>query len=359
MSVVPSLLRAEEMPGAAEDRRLLERIETLRESSEWKQRMEAAVYLGRSGDIRARRPLVKALHDQHYAVRAAAIRSLTNLGDVRAIRPLIDRFADDEPFVRSEARRAIEQFDIDASRPYLIHALRRHPDIDVRLGAAERLNSKPSRAALRSLLDAVGDEDEVGRYCVSAIRALPEDDVIALFLEGLDATDYGVQIASVRVLADMGTPRATEAFIHLLDSEVPEVTLAATQGLRKLAGHIDKGRMLVIARRALSRFERARAMKVLGVLGGEDTAVLLLNALDDADVLVRGAAVSGIASLGETRAIPKLEEMKKHEANGRIISLVRRTLVSLQKIRDKQDARLRPDPGHGWEAKTAELRRLP
>jgi HEAT repeat protein len=333
----PSAL-ADDSPGIAEEKRLLLLIEELRESNEWKARMEAAVFLGRSGDIRARRPLVEALQDPHYAVRAAAIRSLTNLGDLRAIKPLLDRLADDEPFVRSEARHAIERFDLESSRPYLVHALRRHPDVTVRLCAAERLASERTPEALRSLLDAIGDEDEVGRFSVSAIRTLPEDDAIALFLEGLESSDYGVQVAAIRALAEIATPLATEPFIRMLDSEVPEVTLAAVQGLRSLASHVDKSLMLITARRATSRFERARAMKVLGVLGGEDSALLLLNALDDTDVLVRGAAVSGIATLGEVRAIHKLEEMKKEEANGRIISLVRRTLVNLKKSRDKKSA---------------------
>jgi HEAT repeat protein len=155
-------------------------------------------------------------------------------------------------------------------------------------------------------------------------------------MEGLEAGDYGVQIASIRALADLEAAGATEPLIRLLDSNVPEVTIAAAEGLRSLADQIDKGKMLVTARRAGSRFERARALKVLGILGGEDCAVLLLNALDDPDVLVRGAAVSGIANLEEVRAIPKLVDMKKNEANERIIALVRRTLVNLQRIREKK-----------------------
>lgn len=319
-----------------DERRVLQLIDQLRDSDTWKARTEAAVLLGRSGDIRARRPLVKALGDRHYAVRAAAIRSLTNLGDARAIRPLLDRLGDDEPFVRSEARRAIERFDLDSARPYLVRALRRHPDPDVRLGAAERLATNPTKSSLRALIDVIGDEDEVGRFAVSAIRSLPEEDAVALFLEALDQADYGVQVAGIKALADIGTPLATDPLIKLLDSEVPEVTLAAKHGLHTLAGHIDKKRVLVVAKRASSRFERARAVKLLGILGGEDSALLLLNALDDPDVLVRGAAVNGVANLGDVRAIPKLEEMKKHEANGRIITLVRGTLVNLVRLRDQK-----------------------
>jgi HEAT repeat protein len=334
--LAPTPAFANETRGTTEARRVLSLIDQLRDEGDWKARMEAAVALGRSSDIRATRPLENALHDPHYAVRIAAIRSLTNVGDARAIPSILERLDDDEPFVRREARAAIDVFDVDIARPYFIHALRRSPSVEVRLASAERLASDRTKEGLRALLDAIGDDDAIGRFAIAAIRSLPGDDASDLFLEGLDASDYGVQVASIRALDEIDTPRAIEPLIRLLDSEVAEVTIAATDALGDLADRIDKRKMLVLARRASSRFERARAMKVLGIIGGEDAALLLLNALDDPDVLVRGAAVAAIANLEEVRAIPKLLDMKKNEANGRIIALVRRTLVNLKRIREKK-----------------------
>ncbi|MCK6551216.1 HEAT repeat domain-containing protein [Myxococcota bacterium] len=327
-------------PARAETR-ILQLIDQLRDDDRWKARVEAAVILGRSGDIRARQPLTRALTDPHYAVRAAAIRSLTNIADIRAIRALLDCLGDDEPFVRSEARRAIDSFDLEIARPYFVHALRRHPDPNVRLASAERLAEAPDEASLFALLDAIGGDDEVARFAASALRARPEPEAIELFLRGLGEVDYAVQIASMKALADLATPRATDPLIALLDSEVPEVTIAAAEALRALAVHVDRSKWLVLAKRAPSRFERARALKVLGIVGGEEAAVLVLNALDDDDVLVRGAAVNAVANLQELRAIPKLEEMKKLEVNGRILSLVRTTLSNLQRLRErgKSDAK--------------------
>lgn len=330
--------RAEGVPEdrvAPDDRRVLSLIDQLRDDDRWKARMEAAVILGSTNDIRVEKPLVRALSDAHYAVRAAAVRSLANTGNPRVVRALLDRLGDDEPFVKAAAERAIDSFDVEAARPYLIHALRRHPDPAVRLGAAERLATSRDAAAEHALLDAIGGEDEVARFAVSALRSLPEGRSVALFLSGLAQPDFGVQVASIHALADLGAPAATEPCIALLDSEVPDVTLAASQALRALAPHVDRSKWLVLAKRASSRFERARALKVLGTLGGEDAAQLVLAALDDPDVLVRGAAVNAVASLQELRAIPKLLEMKKEEENGRIISLVRTTLLNLQRLQEK------------------------
>lgn len=334
---IPKLAIAEtsDEPAAPGEQRLLAMIDQLRDDDRWSMRMEAAVYLGRTGDIRVRKPLQRALEDKHYAVRAAAIRALTKLQDPRAINPLIDCMGDDEAFVASEARQSVELFDVDAARPYLVRALKRHVDPRVRLGAAEMLAEDRDPAALRALIDAIGDDDAVGAFALSAIGRLGRERSTNVFLGALQTEDYGVQVAAIRALVELDTPLATEPLIGLLDSEVPEVTIAANQGLRSLAKHVDRGTWLVVAKRAGSRFERARALKVLGVLGGEDAANILLGALDDPDVLVRGAAVNGIASLGDLRAIEKLTEMKKDEANGRIISLVRTTLLNLQRLREK------------------------
>lgn len=317
------------------EQKLLTMIDQLRDDDRWTMRMEAAVYLGRTGDIRVRKPLSRALIDPHYAVRAAVIRALTKLQDPRAINELIDRIGDDEEFVSVEARRAVELFDVDAARPYLVRALKRHTDPRVRLAAAEMLAEDRDASALNAIIDALGDDDQVGTFALSRVKALPREKAVDVLLEALNRDDYGVQVAAIRALVSLDSPRATEPLIAMMSSEVPEVTIAATQGLRELGSHVDRSKWLIVAKRPGSRFERARALKILGVLGGEDAALLLLSALDDPDVLVRGAAVNGIASLGDLRAIPKLEEMKKEEANGRIIALVRTTLLNLRRISEK------------------------
>lgn len=338
--LVPAVSRAQDL----RDPRLLQLIDQLREEDRWKSRAEAAMLLGRSKDFRARKPLTRALEDGHYAVRTAALRSLAHLGDVRAIPAILDRFADQEPFVRIQAEKALDRFQVEAARPYLIRALRRHASPAVRLGAAMRLAESRHPDALEALLDATGDVDEVSRFAVSSIRALPEKDAVALFFQGLDHGDYLVQIASLTALADMDVPRAAEQVVVLLDSKVPEVTLAAGKALKALESHLNRQKYFVMARRSKNDFERARALKVLGFIGGEEASRLLLNALDHPDVLVRGAAVSGLSSLADVRAIPKLREMKKHEENARIIGLVRKTLAYLERVRDGTDDRLSQKP---------------
>lgn len=331
---------------AAPPKDVLVLVERLREGDSYKTRAEAALHLGRSDDIRAREPLERALGDEHYAVRTAALRALAQLGDVRAVPSMLDLYGDDELFVRLEARKSLARFPIDDARPYFITTLNRHADERVRLGCAERLAEAPTREALTALLQATGEPGELGRFAASVIASQPEPEAVGLLLEGLEDLDYRVQVAAIRTLAELAVPQATEPLITMLDSRVPEVTIAASTALRNFREHIDEKKYFVAARRSKNRFARAQALKVLGVVGGEEASTLLLTSMNDQDVLIRGAAIHGLSLIGDIRAIPKLLEMKKLEENARIITLVRSTLAYLERVRDgtEKAGAARPGP---------------
>lgn len=99
--------------GAQSDRSMVVRV--LRESSDFRARVRAALALGSSNDRSMTPHLVAALSDQSAAVRAAACTSLGRLGDRSALAPLQGRLTDASPVVRAEAQRAIRR--IDASAP--------------------------------------------------------------------------------------------------------------------------------------------------------------------------------------------------------------------------------------------------
>lgn len=321
-------------------RRLLDALEALREAPRWQTRLEAAVALGTFEDGRATRHLIKALQDPHFAVRAAAIRALVRLQDPRAVPDLLEGLTDEEPFVRTEARRAISRFDLDAARPYLVRALRRHPDARVKMIACERLAEQPDAATVEVLLDAAGDPPPVGRYAVGVLAALPLPQATRAFMLGLEHRDYVVQVASIEGLADLDDPDAVEPLVAKLDARVPDVVLAAMRSLATLKAHIDGRKYRVIARRARDRSARVRALRVLGVLGDEEDRRLLLSALDDEDVVVRGAAVTALGLLEEPRALPKLKQMRTSQDNARILSSLKATLRRLQESAEPAD----PDP---------------
>lgn len=319
-------------------RRFQNAVETLRDANRWQARLEAAVALGAFEDSRAYRHLVSALDDPHFAVRAAGMRALVRLQDPRALPHLLQGLTDSEPFVRSEARKAVARFDFEDARPYLVRALKRHPDARVRLTACERLAEQPDAATVEVLLDATGDPPPVGRYAAGVLAALPLAVATRAFIAGLDHQDYVVQVASIQALSDLGAAEAVPKLIAKLDARVPDVMLAATEALRNLRDDIDGKKYRVSALRAKARLQRVRAIKVLGVLGEEEDRRLLIGALDDSDVMIRGAAVTALGNLQETRALPKLTQMRASSDNARIISSLKATLRRLRDLEEPAES---------------------
>jgi HEAT repeat protein len=95
----------------AEDRDRAARIgqlaDTLSTSSADKERISAAVALGRLNDKRALRPLVNALKDSNHVVRAIAAASLGRLGHQAALPALQVACEDSDEMVRKRALEAI------------------------------------------------------------------------------------------------------------------------------------------------------------------------------------------------------------------------------------------------------------
>lgn len=80
---------------------------TLVRSAQHKERIGAAVSLGRLKDPRAMGALIKALDDQHRTVRAVAAVALGNIGDLKAMPALERATKDPDELVRKRAEEAI------------------------------------------------------------------------------------------------------------------------------------------------------------------------------------------------------------------------------------------------------------
>jgi hypothetical protein len=87
-------------------------IRLLSGSTQFRVRAQAAISLGGvEGSGEAVDALMKALSDEHPAVRAAAANSLGHLGDQRALRALRAKAADPEPPVQLAVRAAISKLE--------------------------------------------------------------------------------------------------------------------------------------------------------------------------------------------------------------------------------------------------------
>ena len=80
----------------------------LKETSDFRVRVQAALQLGKAADDAALEPLVSALDDPNESVRAAAAAALKQLGDPRAIEPLKERRLDRSKAVREQIRDSLD-----------------------------------------------------------------------------------------------------------------------------------------------------------------------------------------------------------------------------------------------------------
>lgn len=110
----------------------------LKDTSDFRVRVQAALQLGKAADERALEPLVAALDDPNESVRAAAAAALKHLGDARAIEPLKDRRLDRSKAVREQIRDSLVALGkVEASAP---------PKVLVQLGSMKNQTTVKGRA---------------------------------------------------------------------------------------------------------------------------------------------------------------------------------------------------------------------
>jgi hypothetical protein len=130
-AATPRVAVAQDPAGALRD---------LSDSSDFRVRVSAALYLGRTHPVGAREALEHALSDAHPAVRVAAATALGALGDAAAIGALARR-ASTEPSasVKAQLQASIDQLrrGVTADQPSAADPHRLAPDVRyvVRLGA--------------------------------------------------------------------------------------------------------------------------------------------------------------------------------------------------------------------------------
>jgi hypothetical protein len=109
-TLLASLLLAFASPAWAKPG-LSELIDQLRESKDFRVRVQAALQLGKSMDPGALPPLISGLDDENASVRAAAVAALESLGDMRAVGPLKEHRLDRSDAVRKQIKASLAELE--------------------------------------------------------------------------------------------------------------------------------------------------------------------------------------------------------------------------------------------------------
>lgn len=314
-------------------------IDALRSDDSFKVRLQAAVLLGRSSSGAAVDPLIEALNtDEHYTVRAAAATGLANLQEPRAISHIIKRSAvDEDEFVREEAGRAIEKYDRTEALPYVVATYDGFDTVDnvgVRLAAVKYLLQADTGPDVDKVVErALGDAPQIASVATEHLVALEEKDRAMVVLnDAIRNKEPTVRTGAVRVLQRLDTKEATQLILEVYerDIEVEEVKDATRVALRERREYLDLDSVIRDTAAGGEKHARGRALKLLGVVGGAQAEKVLVDALSDPDIYVRGNAVLAMQWLGSPTVVPSLEKLATDPSNQRIMHLVQNTLKKLR-----------------------------
>lgn len=185
----------------------------------------------------------------------------------------------------------------------------RHRDRDRRADACRVLGGMGCAAAISALIGRLKDGDEtVRQQAVAALGDLGAVQGIGAIAEALDASGGWGSLLAIMALSRMG-PTGVPAVGALL--AVP-ASAARTKGLLQVTGQLgatpDPGLVRTLARHADAEV-RIEAVRTLGLLPPDAESVnVCLAAMDDPAWPARALAARSLGSLGDARAVPRLEQ---------------------------------------------------
>lgn len=260
---------------------------------------DIAFVLGKLADPSAIPVLISLLNDNDQdSVRAAATEAIGRIGDPRTAGILTGLLKDRSREVRRNAVISLKRVPTRQSTTFLVPLLK-DPDVNF-------------RCHVIAALAASGDP----RCVPHVVKFVFEDE------EASDAPDESLLSVIAEALAEIEHEAATPALSVMLDSEFDAVVLKSLAAIRKR--QLDSlGPQVVEATTHASSTIRRHAAETLGALDDPASADVLCKLLenDPSEEVCLGAA-RGLGKLGDSIAVPFLEDALKREATIRCAAVV-------------------------------------
>lgn len=286
-------------------------------------RMAAANALGRLDDASGLQHLVEALSDEDARVRLRACQACGTFADPRAVPGLTERL-DDEPRVKRAAANALGNIGTDQALSPLLDLLE-EADESLRRIAAGALGKANNPEPVEPLARALGDESAVVRNAavysiiellsnvptqhshavrdrvVSELKAADDETVVEPLVEILTEGKQSRQRRNAAwILGRVAEPEsalAVEALAEALADEDAQTAQFAATSLKSLGGPIVEDRLLDRVGTEHPEDARAKAVFVLGQVGGQETLNRLETFTDDESPAVRKRVFSAVSKL--------------------------------------------------------------
>jgi len=287
-------------------------------------RMAAANALGRLDDASGLQPLVGALDDEDERVRLRAAQACGTFADPRAIPGLRDALGDEDPRVRRAAANALGTIGTDEALSPLLDLLD-DGDESIRRIAAGALGKASNPEPVEPLARALGDESPVVRNAavysviellsnvptqqshavrdqvVSELKAADDatvvEPLVEILIDGQQSRQRRNAAWILGRVADPDTATAVEALADALADDDPQTAQFAATSLKSLGGPVVEDRLLDKLGPEHPEDARAKAVFVLGQIGGQETLNRLEEYADDDSQAVRKRVFSAVSKL--------------------------------------------------------------
>ena len=287
-------------------------------------RMAAAKALGGLDDASGLQHLVEALDDEDPRVRLRACQACGTFADPRSVPALSERLDDGDPRVKRAAANALGNVGTDQALSPLLDLLD-DGDESLRRIAAGALGKANNPEPVEPLARALGDESAVVRNAavysviellsnvpteqshavrdrvVSELKSADDATVVEPLVEILtDGQQSRQRRNAAWILGRVAEPEsalAVEALADALADEDAQTAQFAATSLKSLGGPIVEDRLLDRIGTEHPEDARAKAVFVLGQIGGQETLNRLEGLTDDESSAVRQRVFSAVSKL--------------------------------------------------------------
>ncbi|NCD25519.1 MAG: HEAT repeat domain-containing protein [Deltaproteobacteria bacterium] len=241
--------------------------------------------LRKIGGRRAVEGVLPLLRSDHPPVRNLAMDLLRALGGEH-LDLLLPLLKDEDPDVRIFMSDILGATDNVLAVSSLCEALLRDPEVNVRYQAAVSLGNLARPEAVKSLNQALDDDEWVQFAVIEALMKIRDDSSINAFARALDRSSELVGSMIIDALGEMGNIKAAPMLLKRLDSSDAALRNKVLRAIVRIMG----GKSLAL----LAADERVRVGRYL------------LSALDDEDAEVQDSAMVGLGYVGDNKAMARI-----------------------------------------------------
>ncbi|MDF1512594.1 MAG: HEAT repeat domain-containing protein [Anaerolineae bacterium] len=276
-------------------------------------RRAAIIALGQMQAKQAQGALIQALEDPNFYVRRAAINAIGKLDLPELGNTLLPFLDTHDPRIQRTTIIALRRLAATETIPVMIDMLQtfvRDPnqrDLPVVKTLVIALGELNATEAAPVLIDVLRGYVGVRSLAATALAQIGAHQAIPALLQALEDKSVNLQLASLKSLGQLGSPRILPDIIKFLDAPDPRLRRSVIYTIGMLKDKASASILLEIAQNDASPLVRPAAVEAIGMLGNPDMITPLLAMATDSNAYLRAALAHTLSSLdGESENVQKV-----------------------------------------------------